>query len=156
MWSEKRVKYQWVKSHWLRNAILKKLMISILIVNFISLLVFSKICMAEPIKQSEFIWVNKKSFSIDLKEYDLSLIPTDALMKIHNDFKSTPYIIKLDSHGIRNEFDEIVIERAWVSDDSNRIYLLCSIRFVSDLYIVYELKNFEIDSKYTTSGWNLK
>lgn len=131
-------------------------MISILIVNFFSLLVVPKICLAEPIKQSEYNWVNKKFFSSDLKGYDLSLLPENTFMKIHNDFKSTPYIIKLDSHGIRNEFDEIVIERAWVSHDGNRIYLLCSIRFVSDLYIVYELENFEIDSKYTTSGWNLK
>ncbi len=131
-------------------------MISILIVNFFSLFFASATCMAESTKSPKYNWTNKKFFSDDLKEYDLSLVPESIILSVRNDFKQNPYVVEVDSYSIRNEFNEIIIERALASIDGHRIYLLCSIRFVSDLYIVYELEDFVIDSKYTTSGWNIK
>lgn len=112
--------------------------------------------MAESTKSPKYNWTNKKFFSDDLKEYDLSLVPESIILSVRNDFKQNSYVVEVDSYSIRNEFNEIIIERALASIDGHRIYLLCSIRFVSDLYIVYELENFVIDSKYTTSGWNIK
>lgn len=45
---------------------------------------------------------------------------------------------------------------AFASCEDNKIYLLFSIAWVSDIYVVYELDGFEIRSKYITSAWSIK
>jgi len=116
----------------------------------------SENCVAEPVIQKEYKWINKQFDSSGFREYDFSALSQKTLAKIKSDFKKTPYIVKVDTLDIKNTFNEISIERAWVSDEENMVYLLFSILWVSDIYVVYELKNFKIDSKYTTSGWTLK
>lgn len=140
----------------IRKKTLKNFVIAILSVSLIFLSLIPRICTAEPVVRLEYNWVNKDFDSTSLKDYDFSKLPANTLNMVIDDFKKNPYTVKLDAHGVENKFSDIEIEMAFASCEGNKIYLLFSIVWVSDIYVVYELDDFEIRSKYTTSAWSIK
>lgn len=135
---------------------MKNRAIIILIVKTIAMLfilVNSSFVFSYEKKIAEFVWPTKQLDTKELVKYKFSELAPELLRKVAANFKETPYFATRNGVADSNAFEKIIIESVFKNDKTEVLYLIYSIEFVLDVFVVYEVYENSILEKYSVSAW---